>query len=58
MSPNTCVCLMIVVLSLLVLVISSSLTAGSEGGARASCGVNDPNNPCPRSCGPFSPSCH
>ncbi|KAG2612198.1 hypothetical protein PVAP13_4KG230400 [Panicum virgatum] len=57
MSSNTCFCLirrLIVGLSLLVLV--SSLTAGSF--SWPPCWRTDPNNPCPPSCSPHSPSWH
>ncbi|KAG2612491.1 hypothetical protein PVAP13_4KG287320 [Panicum virgatum] len=55
MSAHTCFGLirLLIVVSLLVLV--SSLTAGSW---RPPCSSTDPNNPCPPSCSPRSPSCH
>ncbi|KAG2612496.1 hypothetical protein PVAP13_4KG293900 [Panicum virgatum] len=59
MSSNTWFCqirLLIVVLSLLVLVSSSSLTAGSSDSGHP-CPGGDPNNRCAPSCSPFLPSC-
>ncbi|KAG2612206.1 hypothetical protein PVAP13_4KG165315 [Panicum virgatum] len=52
MSVDTCFGLirLLIVVSLLVLV-------SSLAGSRPHCPKTDPNNPCPPSCSPHSPSC-